>query len=234
MTLDLFFSANMQPFAIALGVVVGMLVLELVLMLVGISILGGDGDVAIDAEPGLDVDVGLDAEAGFEVDVDGADPLAGESAGVSGVLSWLGLSDAPFAIWLAGFLTAFGLSGYALQGVLNAIVGAPLPALLASAVALPVGLAIAARFARLIGRLMPKLETTAISSRSYGGRRGIITVGTARRGNPAQARLTDGHGNIHYTMVEPMKDDDAFPQGTEIATIRLADGSLRAIRIDDA
>lgn len=234
MTLDLFFSANMQPFAIALGVVLGMLVLELVLMLMGISILGGESDVSIDVEPGLDVDAGIDAEVGIETDLDGPDPVAGETAGVGGMLSWLGLTEAPLAIWLAGFLTAFGLSGYALQGILNAVIGAPLPALLASVIALPFGLAIGARFARLIGRLMPKLETTAISSRSYGGRRGVITVGTARRGNPAQARLTDGYGNSHYTMVEPMKDGDAFPQGTEIATIRLNDGSLRAIRIDDA
>lgn len=230
MTLDLFFSPNMQPFAIALGVVLGMLVLELVLMLVGISILGGDSDVSIDAEPGLDVD----ADMGIEADLDGADSIAGETTGGGGILAWMGLSDAPFAIWLAGFLTAFGLSGYALQGILNAAIGAPLPALLASVIALPFGLAIGARFARLIGRIMPKLETTAISSRSYGGRRGVITVGTARRGNPAQARLTDGYGNTHYTMVEPLKDDDAFPQGTEIATIRLNDGSLRAISIDDA
>ena len=234
MTLDLFFSPNMQPFTIALGLVIGMLVLELVLMLAGISILGGDGDISVDAEPGLDVEAGFDAEPGFEADLDGADSLSGEGAGVGGILPWLGLSDAPFAIWLAGFLTAFGLSGYALQGILNAVIGAPLPALLASAIALPFGLVIAKRFARMIGRIMPKLETSAISSRSYGGRRGVITVGTAQRGNPAQARLTDGYGNMHYAMVEPLKDADSFPQGTEIATIRLNDGSLRAIRIDDA
>jgi len=144
------------------------------------------------------------------------------------------LGEVPFAIWLAGFLTAFGLVGYTLQGVLNGVLGAPLPALFASLIAFVPALAISARFARFIGKIMPKLETTAISSRSYGGRRGVITVGTARRGNPAQARLTDGYGNTHYTMVEPMNDDDAFPQGTEIATIRLSDGSLRAIRIDDA
>ena len=234
MTFDLLFSPNMQPFAIALGVVLGMLVLELVMMFAGISILGGDGDVSIDAEPGVDLDAGIDAEVGFEADLDGTDPVAGDSAGFGGVLSWLGLSDVPFAIWLAGFLTAFGLAGYTLQAVLNGVIGAPLPALAASAVALAVGLVIGSRFARLIGRIMPKSESTAISSRSYGGRRGVITVGTARRGNPAQARLTDGYGNTHYTMVEPLKNEDAFPQGTEIATIRLGDGSLRAISIDDA
>ncbi len=232
MTLDLFFSPHMQPFAVSLGVVVGMVVLELVMMLMGASLLGGDSDVSLDAEPGLDVDAGFDAEAGFEADLEGAEAVSGGD-GVSGLAGWLGLGEAPFAIWLAGFLTAFGLAGYTLQAVLNAVIGAPLPAFIASVIALPVALAISARFARFIGRIMPKLETTAISSRSYGGRRGVITVGTARRGNPAQARLTDGYGNMHYAMIEPMKDEDAFPQGTEIATIRLSDGSLRAIRIDD-
>lgn len=236
MTLDLLFSPAMQPFAIALGLVFGMMLLELVLMLVGISILGGDSDASLDAEPGLDPEVGIapefgiDAEPGLEADLDGADAVEGGG----GAFAWLGLGDAPFAIWFAGFLTAFGLIGYALQGILNALIGAPLPALIASVVALPFSLAITARFARFIGRMVPKFESTAISSRSFGGRRGVITVGTARRGNPAQARIKDGYGNTHYTMVEPLNDDDAFPQGTEIATVRLGDGSLRAISLEDA
>lgn len=230
MTLDLLFSANMQPFAIALGLVLGMVLLELVLMLVGVSILGGEADASLDAEPGLDLEAGIDAEPGFDAELEGAEAV--DSGG--GAFAWLGLGDAPFAIWFAGFLTAFGLAGYALQGVLNAVIGAPLPALLASAVALLPSLAITARFARFIGRMVPKFESTAISTRSFGGRRGVITVGTARRGKPAQARIKDGYGNTHYTMVEPLKDDDAFPQGTEIATVRLGDGTLRAISLEDA
>jgi len=229
MTLDLLFSPNMQPFAISLGLVLGMVVLEMVLMLMGISILGGDGDASLDAEPDFDVDAGLDAEPGIDADLDGADGASGV-----GALAWLGLGDAPFAIWFAGFLTAFGLIGYALQGVLNGVIGAPLPALIASLVALPFALAVTARLARFFGRLVPKFESTAISSRSFGGRRGVITVGTARRGHPAQARIKDGYGNTHYTMVEPLNDSDAFSQGTEIATVRLGDGSLRAISLEDS
>jgi len=233
MTLDLFFSPNMQPFAISLGLVIGMVLLELVLMLAGVSILGGDNDVSIDAEPGLDAEVGidpefgLDAEPGFEAEIEGA-------VESGGAFAWLGLGDAPFAIWFAGLLTAFGLLGYALQGVLNATISAPLSPLIASLATLPFALAVTARFARFIGRMIPKFESTAISTRSYGGRRGVITVGTARRGNPAQARIKDGYGNTHYTMVEPLKDDDSFPQGTEIATVRLSDGSLRAISLEDS
>ena len=236
MTLDLLLSPPMQPFAISLGLVVGMVVLELILMLAGISILSGDSDASLDAEPGVDIDGGFDAEPGFDAELDAADAVSGESVGNApgGMFAWLGLGEAPFAIWFAGFLTAFGLVGYALQGILDVVVGTPLPALIASAIALLPALAISARFARFIGRMIPKFESTAISTRSYGGRRGIITVGTARRGNPAQARIKDGYGNTHYTMVEPLKDEDAFPQGTEIATIRLSDGTLRAISLEDS
>jgi len=211
------------------GVVLGLVVLELVLMLVGVSILGDNVDPSLNAEPSLDIDADLDVESGIDVELDGAEDVTG-----GGALVWLGLGDAPFAIWFATLLTAFGLIGYVLQGVLNTVVGVPLPALIASVVALPFALAVTARFARFFGRLVPKFESTAISSRSFGGRRGVITVGTARRGHPAQARIKDGYGNTHYTMVEPLNDSDAFSQGTEIATVRLGDGSLRAISLEDS
>jgi len=80
MTLDLLFSPNMQPFAISLGLVLGMVVLELVLMLMGVSILGGDGDASLDLEPDLDVDAGLDAEHGIDPELDGAEGTLGGGA----------------------------------------------------------------------------------------------------------------------------------------------------------
>lgn len=237
--LNILLAPQSLPFAIALGLVAGMLALELLLMLVGGSLMGGEPDVDLDVDPTLDfgADASLDVGADFDL---GAEPDAefgleeADISGGQGLLSWLGLGEVPFAIWLAGVLTAFGLAGYGIQMAANALIGAPLPLTIAPLVALPVALGLGARLARIIGRLVPKFETTAISHRSYGGRRGVITVGTARRGHPAQARFTDGHGNTHYVMVEPLHDDQTFARGSEIAILRLQDGTLRAIGLDDA
>ena len=205
------------------------------LLFLGLSLMTDEGGAEFDANADVGVEPGFEPEADFDADaVDAADAPIASATGIGAFLSWLGLGHVPFAIWFAAFLTAFGLTGLAIQSIAMAILGTPLAPMIASLVALLPALAVSSRFARMLGRLVPKFESTAISTRSYGGRRGVITVGTARRGKPAQARFTDGHGNVHYTLVEPLDDDASLPQGTEIAILRLRDGSLRAIAIDDA
>lgn len=238
----LLLSPGMYPFAIALSIVIGMLLLELMMTLVGGSLLGSDVEMGseVDIEAGIDAETAADIWADMDVGA-GAAPDMAEAADlntnphspVASALSWLGIGETPFAIWLAGVLTAFGLGGYALQLGTQTIVGAQLPAGIAALIALPTGLIVGARVARFLGKLVPKFETTAISQRSYGGRRGVITVGTARRGRPAQARFRDGHGNWHHAMVEPLHDQGTLTQGTEIAILRQRDGTLYAFQIDD-
>ncbi|MEL6335338.1 MAG: OB-fold-containig protein [Pseudomonadota bacterium] len=229
---------QLLPFAGALGLVAGLCLLEVLMAFAGLSMLGdagadAGGDLGVDAgtEVGAEVgaEVGIDAEA--DADFDTEVEAGGAAAG--GLLSWLGVGQVPLMIWLAGTLTAFGIAGYGLQLLAATVLGSPAPALLAAGVALVPGVAAGASVARLLGRLVPKTESTAISTRSYGGRRGVITTGTARRDNPAEVRFRDAHGNTHYTMVEPIHDDDELPEGTEVAIVRLREGQLRAIRFDD-
>ncbi|MEM6971616.1 MAG: OB-fold-containig protein [Pseudomonadota bacterium] len=288
-TLAFLLQPELMPFASALGIVVGLCLLEIAMLFTGFSLLGqGDAGVEADLDADVDVDIGLDAPADVSVGLDapadvsvGLDAPADVSVGLNapadvsvglnapddvdldvgldaapdvdadlsaaangsaadgtiaaaGLLSWFGIGQVPLMIWIAGTLSAFGLAGFLLQVATAGIIGQPMPALLAAAIAVVPGLGAGGALARMIGRLMPKLETTAISRRSYGGRRGVITTGTARRGTPAEARFQDGHGNTHYAMVEPMHDAERLPAGTEIAIMRLRTGALRAIRLDDA
>ncbi len=50
-------------------------------------------------------------------------------------------------------------------------------------------------------------------------------IGTARRGSPAQARVSDVHGQVHYVMVEPYDDDHSFGQGDTVRLDR-RDGNI--------
>ena len=48
----------------------------------------------------------------------------------------------------------------------------------------------------------------------------MITQGAASRGKPAEAKIKDRFGNIHYLRVEPLADDAIFAQGSDVTLIR--------------
>jgi membrane protein implicated in regulation of membrane protease activity len=129
------------------------------------------------------------------------------------LLGWLGIGQVPLLMLLVVFLAFFGLIGLAIQqfaGPLTLWIAAPA----AAAAALPVtGLG-----ARGLARIMPQDETTAVSLDTLVGRRATITIGTARRGSPAQARVRDAYEQVHYVMVEPYDDTHAIGEGE---TVRL-------------
>ena len=224
----------MTPFTIALGVFLGLLLLEVLAALLGGSILGlggeADSDIDLDADldADLDTDLDLDADVAASTDLD-VDLVAGTEVDLSegveassthvGLLAWLGLGQVPLMIWLGVFLLAFGFGGLLLQSVLEARL-APLPAGLASAVMAPLAVLFTGRFAKLFARLLPKVESEAVSRNHLGRRRGVISQGSAARGKPAEVRVMDGHGNTHYIRAEPLRDEDVLAQGTEVLVMR--------------
>lgn len=216
---DLLTSPNTIPFSIALAVVAGLFVLEILSALLGGSILGvgtdaPDLDVDLDFDLSADIDVGLDGAGGL----DGAD--AAEAATSGGLFTWIGARDVPILIWLVSFLTLFGLSGLILQSIIGGVFGFELPGFLAAAVALVPSLAVTRVIANWVALLMPKTETTALRARHLGGYHGTITQGTASRGKPAEVKIKDRHNNIHYLRVEPLHDGDSFPKGSDVILIR--------------
>ena len=72
----------------------------------------------------------------------------------------------------------------------------------------------------VFARLLPKTETTAMSERHLGRRIGVVSQGTAKRGMPAEVRVTDHHGNMHYLRAEPVRDSDEIPQGSRVLVLR--------------
>lgn len=214
---ELIFATHSLPFAVALTIVLGLFLLEFLGSMLGTTLmgLGSDGpDVDLDA----DFDIAADLDA--DIDLDAPD-VTGEAPEIStGLLGRLGAGRVPFLIWLASLLTMFGLIGLAIQSIATAILGAPLYALIAVGLALPPTL-VATRFvANWVAFLMPKTETSAMRTRHLGGHHGVVTQGAASRGKPAEAKIKDRFGNIHYLRVEPLADDGIFPQGSDVTLIR--------------
>ena len=209
-------------FSVCLAVVAGLFILEILTALLGGSILGVGSD-APDVDLDLDADFDFSAEMpdGLDLGVDDAIPeIDAGDVGASGIFTWIGARDVPFLIWLVSFLTMFGLFGLILQSASVGIFGAPLPVLLACAIAFVPALGVTRVIANWVALIMPKTETTAIRARHLGGCRGTVTQGTASRGRPAEVKIKDRHGNVHYMRVEPLHDEDIFEQGSDVTLIR--------------
>lgn len=182
-----------MPFAAALVI---MLVLAVV-QLIGVADFG-------------DADVDLDADS------DGL-PDAGM---LDGLLTLLGIGRVPLTIWLAVFLFLFAGIGLSVQELAQNLTGSPLYGWLAALIAAGAAIPVTGVFARPLGALLPKDHTTAVNTESLLGRRAKITVGVARAGSPARARVKDVHGQTHHVMVEPHEEASELHAGDEVLLVR--------------
>lgn len=240
---EFFLAPNMVPYTLALALLFGLFALELVFALLGGTLMGAGGaeadidgpdfaaepfEMDIDLEPGFDLESGLDFEfAGMEAELADydlpafeGDPMAEAAPEPSGLLAWLGVGKAPFILWLASLLLGFGLTGTVLVNVVGNSFGFALPLVFSLPVAGFAGVWFAGRFAAVFAAILPKTETQALSRSRLARRRGVITQGIARRGHPAEVRVSDYWGNLHYIRAEPLADDDELHRGTEVLVLR--------------
>lgn len=222
---DFLLDAAFAPFTFALALLVGLLGLEVVALLLGGSLMGGDSDADLDAPVGGEFDgaelTGLDlGDLDLDLDAPELEGAEAPTASGGGVLGWLGIGKVPLLIWLAAWLMAFGLAGIGGQMLLRDAFTVALPAGLAAIPAALLAFWFARGFGAVFARLLPKNETQALSESALGRRRGVVTQGTAARGRPAEVRVMDGYGNAHYLRAEPLNDQEQIASGTEVLVIR--------------
>lgn len=141
--------------------------------------------------------------------------------GDGGWLDWLGLGhELPILIWLTSLLGCFTLAGVAIQQVATGLGGAPLPWGYAAGGAAAIGVLLNTVAANGLARVMPTFESTAVSSDDLLRVRATVLEGTARRGAPARAKVTDRHGQAHYVMVEPHDDAAMLATGEQALLVR--------------
>lgn len=206
------------PFTVALTVMFGIALLEGVTSLLGFGL-----SHALDALiPDTDVTVEIEPDPGMT-------PGLESPSALSRLLGWLRIGEVPLLMLLIIFLTGFGLSGLALQSFINGISGSFLPGVVVAVPALLVSLPIVRLLGGLLNSIMPKDETDAVTESSLVGRIATITIGTARAGSPAEAKVRDIHGTTHYVMVEPDSDGIEFSSGRSILLIKKKGAVFQAI-----
>lgn len=165
--------------------------------------------------------IGVVQALGVVGDVDGdLDGHDGDAGAAEALLAWAGIGRVPLLMWLVVFLALFGTLGLGLQQLVTALTGGPLTGLLAAPVAAIAALPPTGGAARVIARIFPSIETSAIDRDELIGTRATITIGTATPGNPAPAKCIDRHGHPHQIMVEPDSADQTFQTGETILLVK--------------
>ena len=248
------------PFTVALAVMLGIALLEGAMTMLGTGLsqflddlipdgfgevdVGDVGDLSADVDVDVDVDLDTDfsmnghdgsiGHSGVDGITDGAHTHGpaeiGSQSALSRLLGWLCVGRVPVLILLIAFLTVFGLSGLFVQSFLADLTGTAWSGWLVSIPALFIAVPSVRLFGLGMAKLIPSDETSAVSSKTFIGRVATITLGTARRRNPAQAKLHDKFGQVHYVMVEPDIRGEKFVTGDDVLIVRKTGSVFRVIK----
>jgi len=141
------------------------------------------------------------------------------------VLGWLHVGRVPFLVLLVLFLAGFAVTGFALNMVAHRFFGTWVPTIIAVPAAFFATLPIVRILGAGLARLIPHDQTFAVSFDSLVGRVATLIGGTARPGYPAQAKVTNEHGQDLYVMVEPEADGMTFQSGERVLLSKRISGS---------
>lgn len=202
--MTLFTAPQNLPFGVALVVMLGLAVLEVLGLLLSFSVSDWIDHSVLPEHPETD-------------------------AGIEGILGWLHVGKVPTLVLLVLFLTGFALIGYLIQIAARGVINAFLPALLAAPLA-AVGAVISVRtLGGWLAHVIPRDETSTVSDTEFIGRVATITAATANRELATQARLKDVHGRSHYILVEPDGEPFELADGMEVLIVKKVGAIYRVI-----
>ncbi|RYG65817.1 DUF1449 family protein [bacterium] len=214
--MELLLAPQNWPFSLSLALVAALSALQIVMALLGGAIHVMDGD--------------LDADFHGHVEGDFFGGLVGDA------LDWLHIGKIPFTILLILEGLCFGLAGIGLQSLLAARGATYLPAGTAALFAFLLSLPLLRLSGLALRPILPRDESEAVSSDSFLGCEAEITIGTARRGQPTEAKLRDKWGKTHYVLVEPEHEAQFFPTGSRVLLLTRREHIFRVIEgtgVDD-
>ncbi|RDJ22111.1 DUF1449 family protein [Bosea caraganae] len=192
------------PFTIAALILIGLVAVEIIATLVGLSISSLMND-------GLHLD-----HAGH-----------GDHGPLGAWMSWLNTGGVPLLILIMIWLACFAIAGFAVQGVAKTML-APLPTLIAVPVALVLAAPMTRTLSRWTARIFPGDETAAVSQSELIGLTGIVTLGPLDQGKPGSVRVKDQHGNIHVLRTKAAPGH-VIAQGAAVLVVDGSAGLFEAI-----
>lgn len=197
------------PFTVALFLLAGLVLLEIMLMFLGAGPLSFIDDLLPDLG---------------EAD-------APETLSLSKALGFFGIGKVPVLMVLMSFLAMFGLSGFLMQRAAASLTGGPLALSAAVPGALAIAIVLTGRIAALLAQFLPAEQSTAVSKDSLIGRVATITFGDATFTRPAAAKVRDRHGNVHHIQVMSNAPETLLPEGSEAKLVSRHNGAFIGIPV---
>lgn len=200
--MNVFLSTETIPFGVALIVMLGLTVLEVIGLITSLS--PSDWIDHFLPEPSID-------------------------GGAEGVLGWLHIGKVPSLILLILFLASFAVIGYAIQILARNLVMGYLPAILVSIPAFFAAIASVRVGGQWLAYIMPRDESSAISESEFVGRVALVTAVSSQKNLAAQARLRDNDGRSYFILVEPDITGLQLMEGMQVLLIKKMGSTYRVI-----
>lgn len=131
------------------------------------------------------------------------------------VLDWLYLGRVPLFVWLIIFLTIYALTGFILQSIFYHFTTHFFSAWIIAPACLFISMPFLRYNIMIMNKIFPQDETKALYNEEFIGRTAVIILGEAKVNSPAQAKVKDQFGQMHYVMVEP-EQNEIFHQGQSV------------------
>ncbi|MBU2979723.1 OB-fold-containig protein [Alteromonas sp. C1M14] len=194
-------------FTAAIGIVVMLFLVELASIIIGTSILGVFDDIP---DP--------------EIDIDSPPKL-------TTIVDALALNRLPIMIWFILFLSLFSFCGLLLN-TFHAFVtqGRFFAVLVSVPIAMLAALFLTTRLGKMLAQLLPKKAPITFANEDFIGVVAQITIGIARPSVPAEVKLKDKHGQLHYLLVEPFDPNETFVKGDKVILVKKGDNCWFATR----
>lgn len=158
---------------------------------------------------------GLGLSDSFEFDIT---PNSDVST-LSELFSFMNKGQIPTLMLLLTALTSFGLIGLISQNILTSF-GLSISNFIVAPLAFISSIPINRYLSLFLSRILPRDETTAISTNLLVGKLAQITIGTATTNTPAEAKITDMYGETHYIMIKPAIENISFKQGEKVLLVK--------------
>lgn len=142
--------------------------------------------------------------------------------------SWLALDRLPVLLWFILALVSFAIGGF----LMNLLVWFSADTLLPQEISVWPAFALTALSCHLLGRRLAWPAAEPDEADNLCGNIGILTLGKAIKGCPAEALVHDDQHRIHYVLVEPQEDNTAFEAGTRVLLLQREGMIWRAIRFE--
>jgi hypothetical protein len=139
-------------------------------------------------------------------------------------LGWLHVGRVPLLVLLVVLLAAFAVIGFTANIVVHALFGSYIPALIGAPAAFVASLPVVRVTGRMLNRVLPKDQSSAVSLDSLVGRIATVTGGTARIDYPAQAKVCTEYGQTLYVLVEPDTVEVTFGASDQVLLVRRMSG----------